>query len=65
MSLKNLSDDEILVFHQDPIAFLKVDSNYNSVFGSSSPELDKRMSATRRNLGQSKVSFAYNVEETK
>ena len=65
MSLKNLTDDELEAFRNDPIAFLKKGANFENVFGQRDQELRSKIAAVSRNLGQSKERFKYNIEETK
>jgi hypothetical protein len=65
VSLKNLSDDELVAFRNDPIAFLKKGANFANVFGQRDQELRSKVIAVSRNLGQPKGKFKYNIEETK
>ena len=65
MSLKHLSDDQLLSFKKDPIGFLKVEANFNTVFGKNSTEITTLAETVRQSLGQHRDAFAYSIEETK
>ena len=65
MSLKNLTDDQIAAFRKDPVDFLRVEKNYESVFERPISSVNEKAAAALQNLGKPSDEFTYKKEETK
>jgi hypothetical protein len=65
MSLKNLSDEQLRAFIENPRTFLDDDSNYEAVFDLSDRELAAKVKVIEESLDLPEYSLRERMEDAK
>jgi hypothetical protein len=65
MSLKNLSDDQLRAFIENPRTFLESDTNYDAVFDLSDRELAAKVKLIEESLDLPEYSLRERMEDAK